>query len=205
MDKIVKQQMILESFDILKDSWESKKGAILRLICKMFMIDAKTAMDMWLYILQNNQQIFSDPNKDYLSYSLTEEIVKGIIYGPNCGCYFTDFDNENEKKLAELVFAKKDICDFLFYKSNSLDDTTIYLMSHLIVSEDSSKLFEVLKLILKSRSKESIGKVLTTAIEHIYNVEVPRSQIELLENFVANISDKKERAEAFTALLSLDN
>lgn len=205
MDKTIKQQMILESFDILKDSWESKDEAILRLICKLFPIDQDTAIDMWLYILQNNQHIFSDPEKDYLSYRITGKIVDGIIYGPNCGCRMLDFNNKNEKKLAEIVFANKELCDFLFCKSTSLENTTIYLVSHLIVSEDSSKLFDVLKLIQKSKSKESIGKVLTTAIEHIYEAEVPKSQIELLENFVANISDKKERAEAFTALLSLDD
>lgn len=203
MNKETKEQMILESFDILKDSWEDKRGAIRRLLNNMFDINPQSFINMWLYILKHNSKnlFVSD---SWGAYELTEQIVNDI-YGRNAGNYNDEYDNENEEMMYKLVFDNKELYTLLFGKSSTIGEYTSFLLSHLIASNNTSKLLEVLKLIDNNSNKdETIGAILTEAIEHI-EVDVPKQNIECLENFVAKISDKTDRAEAFTALLSLDD
>lgn len=205
MDKETRQQMIYESFDALKDSWDNKEDAIMRLICKMFAINPKTACDMWIYILKKNKSLLTDLDCSYKASGLVDSIIQAIVHGINCGLYFDNFDNEKEISLANEVFSNKELYTLIYGVNCSIGEGSSNLLSHLMVTNDSAKLFEILNMIDKHKIDETIGKILTSAIEHCNGDEsIPPVQIELLENFVAKIKDKKDRAEAFTALLSID-
>lgn len=205
MDKETRQQMIYESFDALKDSWDNKEDAIMRLICKMFAINPKTACDMWIYILKKNKSLLTDLDCSYKASGLVDSIIEAIVHGINCGLYFDNFDNEKEISLANEVFSNKELYTLIYGVNCSIGEGSSKLLSHLMVTNDSAKLFEILNMIDKHKIDETIGKILTSAIEHCNGDErIPPVQIGLLENFVAKIKDKKDRAEAFTALLSID-
>lgn len=202
MDKSAKVQMIYESFDILKDSWPERSDALMRLICKMFDIDNVTAIEMWKYLLKNNENLLDD----YHSHDLIEGMIEGILFGINVGCYCVSYDNKNENILWKLIFNDKEMYSYLYGHNSWLGDGCSYLLSHLITAKDPTKLLEVLNLMIKNKwDNGSFGKSFIVAIEHISDDVVPKQNRELLEEFVANILDKKIRAEAFTALLSLDD
>ena len=66
-------QSLTESFEVLKDSWETKKESIIACIVETEHYDGDLAMDMWLYILQENQE--SLKVIDY-SDSLVHEVIR---------------------------------------------------------------------------------------------------------------------------------
>ena len=49
-------QSLIKAFEILKDSWSSKSEAITKCIAETEVYDSDIAMDMWLYILQQNRE-----------------------------------------------------------------------------------------------------------------------------------------------------
>ncbi|MBQ6378127.1 MAG: hypothetical protein IJJ56_04965 [Prevotella sp.] len=55
MNDVFILQSLMESFDILKNSWNSKRETIINCIVETGIYDGETAMNMWLYILQNNK------------------------------------------------------------------------------------------------------------------------------------------------------
>jgi hypothetical protein len=170
----------------------------------MFDMNRDVAIKMWLYILNKNRSILTNLSESYKASNLTEKIVQALVYGPACGWLMVDYNNPNEVLLAETMFKNKELYTLVFGTSVSVGEETSRLLSHLIASPDSQTLLSVLNLIKKNKKEESIGKILTIAIEHIRNVSVPFNQIKLLEDFVSRIEDKTDRAEAFTALLSLE-
>lgn len=65
-------QSLTEAFEVLKDSWDTKKESIIACIVETEHYDGDLAMDMWLYILQNNQDSLKDLDA---SESLIHEVI----------------------------------------------------------------------------------------------------------------------------------
>lgn len=203
MEINVKTQMIKESFEILKNSWSSKEDALRRLICKMFKIDTSAAMDMWLELLELNKLRMDD----YNSYGLCDEMICGIVHGVDRGSYSTrTLDNKTSIVLAAEIFKNKPLYSIIFGKNSWMSEHSGRILSHLIVSDDTETLVDVLSLMVKNKFGEdsSLGNVLNAAIVNLDGAAVPKQNIEILEETVAQIKNKKDRAEAFTALLSLE-
>ena len=204
MKENVKTQMIFESFDVLKDLWDSKEEAIRRLICRMFKEDPETAVEMWLYVLRNNKKTISR-GEEYEASALTNNMLCFFFYGLNYENYYNSYDNEKEMALSKILLKNKELRTILFSKNKGIGDETYHLLAHIIASDKPDILIESLNLIKDNKAEDfTIGHALTVAIEHL-GVSVPQQNIEILEQFVSNIKDKQDRAEAFTALLSLDN
>lgn len=135
---------------------------------------------------------------DLDQYSEADALVYHMINA------MVDGDVDKERKLAEVVFANKELYSIIYGKCCSLGYSPSHLISHILISDDSSKLLEILSLLRKNRTVESIGLILTHAIEYCDAGSVEPCQIEVLENFIAKIPDKMDRAEAFAALLSVE-
>ena len=57
-------QSLTEAFEIIKDSWETKKEAIINCIVETERYDGSLAMDMWLYILQCHMPIVTQEDSN---------------------------------------------------------------------------------------------------------------------------------------------
>ena len=62
-------QSLTESFEVLKDSWSTKKEAITNCIVETEVYDGSLAMDMWLYVLKKNEELLN-----------SEEQTKSLVY-----------------------------------------------------------------------------------------------------------------------------
>lgn len=62
-------QSLTESFEVLKDSWSTKKEAITNCIVETEVYDGSLAMDMWLYVLKTNEQLLD-----------SQEQTNGLVY-----------------------------------------------------------------------------------------------------------------------------
>ena len=192
-----KKQMLLESFDILKDSWEKKWDPIQKIIVNMAVLDMPTAIEMWLYIIERNKKLF--PNNSY-------PLFEGIIHDMN--------KKMDMKKIAKTVFAVPILVNYLFKENYDVSYNCEELLSCLIIEGDNSQLLTTLQLVASNphlgESRDNIGAIVSEAIKRIpdvkdYGQKVPESTKEVLYDFVSHIEDKQERAEAMVALLDLDD
>lgn len=190
-----KKQMLLESFDILKDSWENKSNAIKKIIANMSVCDMSTAMEMWLYVIKRNTKSLTED-----SWNLLEGILSDME------------DKIGVKKLAKAVFANPTLVTYIFKENNYIGFETEQLLAYLIVKKDNSQLLSALQMIASNphlgHSGDNIGEIITTAINQIDQFsddeKIAKSTKEILYDFVSQIENKKERAEASVALLDLD-
>ncbi len=68
-------QTMTESFEVLKDSWETKKDSIIRCIVETEACDGSLAMDMWVYILSNNEKLLVDKNENV---NFVDDVILGF-------------------------------------------------------------------------------------------------------------------------------
>ena len=66
-------QSLTEAFEIIKDSWSTKKEAIINCIVETEVQDGSLAMEMWCYILQKNELLLK--NKDE-----NEHLINDVFY-----------------------------------------------------------------------------------------------------------------------------
>ncbi len=57
MDNEIIKQTLIDSFEVLKDSWKTNKESIIRCIVETEAVDGYLAMDMWCYVLKNYQSL----------------------------------------------------------------------------------------------------------------------------------------------------
>ena len=86
-------QTMTESFEALKDSWDTKKESIIKCIVETEVYDGSLAMDMWAYVLGKNADthntkeanfMFVDDiilsfNKKYYAFPTPEDLCRNIM------------------------------------------------------------------------------------------------------------------------------
>lgn len=191
-----KQQLIFEAFDTLKDSWDENSNAIKKCIVKMYDIDESLSLDMWLYILRHNESAIEDD-----SYSMMGDIISDIV----------SYEDKKAQSLSRQICNNSELCNYIFGLNTEMSDDEGSLISFLLLSNNLGKINEVFSMISENPSAK-IGNAISESLDYIdcldedeFNKNLSRSTIEWLENFVMSIPDKKQRAVASIALLSLDD
>lgn len=191
-----KQQLIFEAFDTLKDSWEENSNAIKKCIVKMYDIDESSSLDMWLYILRHNESEIEDD-----SYSMMGDIISDIV----------SYEDKKAKSLSQQICNNSELCNYIFGLNTEMSDDEGSLISFLLLSNNLGKISDVFSMISENPSAK-IGKVISESLDYIdcldedeFNKKLSQSTIEWLENFVMSIPDKRQRAIASVALLSIDD
>lgn len=120
MENDIILQSLTESFEIIKDSWESKKETIINCIVETEQYDGGLAMDMWLYILNKEGE------------QVGEDGVKYVYFG---------FDNKMEECIGDVFKA-------FVYKYEEFDSSRLrckvffdHIVPHIIKND---KLLEIL-------------------------------------------------------------
>lgn len=78
MDNHLVIHSLTESFGIIKDSWATKRNAIIDCIVETEKYDGDLAMDMWLYILKKEGECQSDQLGKYVWFGLNEKFKQCI-------------------------------------------------------------------------------------------------------------------------------
>ena len=118
-------QSLTEAFEIIKDSWESKKEAIINCIVEAEKYDGDLAMDMWLYILNKEGEHFFDDGSRYIYFgrNIKFEQCIGDIFK---AFFYTYEENESPHLMCKVLFdhivpylIKKDkLLEILFESDN---------------------------------------------------------------------------------------
>lgn len=52
MNKGAKKELLIDTFDVLKDMWPAKREAIFKVLKSMRVIDLNLMMEMWEYLIK---------------------------------------------------------------------------------------------------------------------------------------------------------
>ncbi len=57
MNKGAKKELLIDTFDVLKDMWPAKQEAVFKVLRSMKAIDLDMMVDMWEQIIKNNDSL----------------------------------------------------------------------------------------------------------------------------------------------------
>lgn len=218
-------QNLTEAFEILKDSWDYKKDAIINCIVETEHYDGALSMDMWLYILRSHMPI---KTQEYAN-GIIDDVLKRFL-NKNVGLDTTDGRNESKAFLnhvvPHLIKNEELIIDIFRHSYNAgykytegwddiLTSNIVVCVACILILGNS----RVVELLIKSLSQNELmyditmGGILLKAnkyIEYISRNEdefgkkytISEDVKETLLRSLIFIEDKSERAECTIAFLS---
>lgn len=227
MDKKFILQNLTDAFDVLKDSWDTKKEAIINCIVETEQYDGSLSMDMWLYILQNHMPVINEDeagclvddvfdrfvrrNEEYtflhsicrvcLNHIVPHLILKddliNAIFGKTCNAGFKFHYGESASELDEFHYNIVCISCILLLGNKHSIEVLIKSLSQNLFTQCLS----MGKLLLKAN--ECIEYIGRNEKELGKKYEISEEVKEALLNSLGFIEDKIERAECTVAFLSL--
>ena len=105
-------QTMTESFEALKDSWKTKKEAIIKCIVETEACDGALAMDMWRYILKKNEILLRDKKENV-------HFIDDVFLGFNMKYELNDLYTMNmcrtiSKHIAPYIVDNNDLIRIIF-------------------------------------------------------------------------------------------
>lgn len=201
MDNNIIKQTLLDSFEVLKDSWGTMNDALIKCIVKTEKYDGDMAMNMWLYILQNNEELIHE----------NESLVSDVL------CEFREeYNNEfwlsmvehvvphliRNEKLIELIFGQTKNAGMPYYIP--------YCVAGIILDEKPDLIYKIMMLLSKNKYliDFTAGSILLKANERIRiyanDKKITSATKEALLSSLDFIKDNKERAECSIAIISFN-
>lgn len=221
-NEIIKQTLV-ESFDILKDSWETKKDALIRCIVETEAYDGNIAMSMWQYILQKNQNKVTNEEE-------AKHLISGVLkrFCDKYDGFYHHFSGRNEMRtmlehVAPHLVHNVELIKLLFGNSYNAgyDSSYIYsdklpcLIASILLQGSPSIVYALFKSLANNKNMKdiSIGMLLRDTSEFLEEVSsnsdlnelysVSQEVRELLINSLNLIKDAEDRADCTITLLSL--
>ncbi len=215
-------QSLTEAFEVLKDSWDTKKESIIACIVETEHYDGDLAMDMWLYILQNNQEYLKDIE---LSDSLIHDVIRCFCEKNEKFCNLDRYDcHAIMEHIAPHLIRNEKLIDHIFGKAINAGYSIKYNGSEYIPMLIGVILLigqaQIVRTLIESISRNnnwekiSVGELFLKAKYYIkeeiqYNSEIfgkeytisNEVKMSLLDSLDI-IKDKEIRAECTIAFLS---
>ncbi|MCH5242870.1 MAG: hypothetical protein J1F67_10715 [Muribaculaceae bacterium] len=188
---INKKNLLKESFTILRDKWPDKTEAIQKLVFKMAEIDIDDAINMWRYLIENNQDQFVDNGGSY-------RLLEAFLYNWS--------QKIPEKEIAFRIFNDSNLQKALFLSNGCVSYNTVHILRFIIEENlDKNLMLKLLEYIITNpnNTEFKIGKVISRLIEKLNEDEITitDSWSRFLISFLDKIKNPEDRAEATVALL----
>ncbi len=185
---INKKNLLIESFSVLRDSWDSREDSICKILQKMASIDSEKAIEMWEYLLSHNM----DSLQNY-GNSLTH----GIIYNLEQGM--------PEEDLAMLVFSNDSLCKLIFNKVSNVYWNQMRLLYFLVLRDEFDKMRKVLDLIKRNASNTEyrVGRAAAETISRFENdsSQLSSQWVHFFQDYLETIQNPEDKAELVIALI----
>lgn len=197
MNKGAKKELLVDTFEVLKDMWPAKREAIVKIFRSMRVIDLEKMMEMWKYLITKNEVITHQNN--YESSDLLEGMVRDIFTD---GCLL----NYADKAFSLAVYQNKTISKYLFSVNPRLGEYTSATIANLMFEIPLKEVEKILNNIGSRKIQEDgLGNILTWIIERFrYNENLEKKIKDFLLNYIGSMADKTERAVAYAAYLEID-
>lgn len=197
MNKGANKELLVDTFEVLKDMWPAKREAIVKIFRSMRIIDLETMMEMWEYLITKNEVITHQ--NSYESSDLLEGMIRDI---------FTDrcLLNYADKAFSLAVYQNTTISKYLFSVNPRLGEYTSAIIANLMLEIPLKEVEKILNNIGSRKIQEDgLGNILTWIIERFrYNENLDKKIKDFLLNYIGTMADKTERAVAYAAYLEID-
>lgn len=197
MNKGAKIELLVDTFEVLKDMWPAKRDAIVKVFRSMRIIDLEKMMEMWEYLITKNEVITHQNN--YESSDLLEGMIRDIFTD---GCLL----NYADSAFSLAVYQNKIISKYLFSVNPRLGEYTSAIIANLMLEIPLKEVENILNNIGSRKIQEDgLGNILTWIIERFrYNENLDKKIKDFLLNYIGSMADKTERAVAYAAYLEID-
>lgn len=197
MNKGAKIELLVDTFEVLKDMWPAKREAIVKVFRSMRIIDLEKMMEMWEYLITKNEVITHQNN--YESSDLLEGMIRDIFTD---GCLL----NYADSAFSLAVYQNKIISKYLFSVNPRLGEYTSAIIANLMLEIPLKEVENILNSIGSRKIQEDgLGNILTWIIERFrYNENLDKKIKDFLLNYIGSMADKTERAVAYAAYLEID-
>lgn len=219
-------QTMTESFEALKDSWETKKEAIIKCIVETEACDGALAMDMWGYVLKKNEALLKDKNENV-------NFIDNVILGfrdkyKGASTSGSDFcetmlnhvaphfvRNENLIKIVFGLLINAGYSNKEYYYFSTPSELLPALIACLFLQDYPPSIPVIIKSLAQNKNMDdvSIGNLILKSNTYIDGVEKQWTWIERkfyisdqvkesLLNCLDLIKDKEDRAEIALSLMA---
>lgn len=197
MNKGAKIELLVDTFEVLKDMWPAKREAIVKVFRSMRIINLEKMMEMWEYLITKNEVITHQNN--YESSDLLEGMIRDIFTD---GCLL----NYADSAFSLAVYQNKIISKYLFSVNPRLGEYTSAIIANLMLEIPLKEVENILNNIGSRKIQEDgLGNILTWIIERFrYNENLDKKIKDFLFNYIGSMADKTERAVAYAAYLEID-
>ena len=207
---------LMDSFEILKAKWSSKREAITLCISEMTKYDIDIAFDMWLYILKNNTELLKqDRDSEYLVSELIDHIVETIKVK-----YDMDEDLIFIKIIVPQMLKRKEFFSLIYgntyragARSSSFNDWMPTCLAYTLFVANPDDITNIMKLMScnKQMKEVSVGTFLMRAINELKTIIEDNDIVDTysisgdakmaLLSSLDFISDLSEKAECTVAVM----
>lgn len=197
MNKGAKKELLIDTFDVLKDMWPAKREAIMKVFRSMRVIDLDKMLEMWEYLIKKNE--VTTHQNDYESWKLLEGVVHDVFTE---GCLISYAD----MTFSLAVYNNEIIRKYLFSVNPQLEEYTAAIIANLMSEIPLNEIEKILNNIGSSKSQENgLGNILTWIIERFrYDEDLSKEIKDFLLYYISSMADKTERAVAYAAYLEID-
>lgn len=197
MNKGAKKELLVDTFEVLKDMWPAKREAIVKIFRSMRIIDLDKMMEMWEYLIKKNE--LTTHQNDYESWNLLEGMVYDVFLD---GCLI----NYADAPFSLAVYQNKTINKYLFSVNPRLAEYTSAIIANLMLEIPLTEIAKILNSIGSRKNQENgLGNILTWIIERLrYDEDLDKKIKDFLLNYIGSMADKTERAVAYAAYLEID-
>lgn len=197
MNKGAKKELLVDTFEVLKDMWPAKREAIVKIFRSMRIIDLDKMMEMWEYLIKKNE--LTTHQNDYESWNLLEGMVYDVFLD---GCLI----NYADAPFSLAVYQNKTINKYLFSVNPRLAEYTSAIIANLMLEIPLTEIAKILNSIGSRKNQENgLGNILTWIIERFrYDENLDKKIKDFLLNYIGSMADKTERAVAYAAYLEID-
>lgn len=216
-------QSLTESFEVLKDSWSTKKEAITNCIVETELFDGSLAMDMWHYVLKKNEELL---NCEEETKCLVYDVIERFYHKHERYCNTEYVCKVIIEHIAPHIINKEDLIYDIFGNAYNAGYVEVGAFAHFcnyipmliacILLQENAKIVSLLMNYLSQNMnmKEiSIGKLLIEANGFIENIQKHEEKFqklykvtpqvkEALLSSLDYIKDPEIKAECTIAIIS---
>jgi len=186
-----KKDILLQSFNVLKDNYINNKHKIWSIFKKVFPIDSDVAVEMWVYLLRNNPSLIKDENE---AYGLTEMIINEAEEGIG------------RATIHDIVVKNGFIKQIVFGDSGDVSYNCQFIVSGLIISNKLVEANELINLVYKNRNNR--GHSFDEFLEGIADLigdenGISEDAVSLILSWTEKITDRERLAKINVALVDI--
>ncbi len=216
-------QNLAEAFDVLKNSWDKKREALIYCIVETETYDGEMALSMWQYIIQKNIRKLSEKEgAEQLFYDVLNRFCERL------NSHYNSCSGSNElwvmlDHVSPHLVQNSELIKILFGRSYNAGYKSSYVYREIVSALVASIFLQgnlmIIELLMKALADNkhlvevSIGVIFRDAFKFIEEIS-PDSELGerfqftpeikgVLINSLDFIKDKEERADCMVTLLSL--